>query len=158
MDKKEAQRLLENYIFMRDVRIPAIERQIANIEPCLTPNYSGSIRGSDVSDPAANLATKKLDLETKLAQTRAAIITIESVKEFLGKECGAVFQHLIYPRKLTWEGAALQTGLTEKEFRIRRNKIIKYMRAPFDGLSLWCVYDDLILEGRKRAEKGQKTA
>ena len=26
MDKKEAQRLLENYIFMRDVRIPAIER------------------------------------------------------------------------------------------------------------------------------------
>jgi len=137
MDCKEARTLIRNYVFWRDVRIPALKAEISNLGQSITANYSGSVRSSDVSDPTSSLVMKKERLEEELRQLETCVRIIEWVREFLGDEYARVFDLLIYQDKYTWVEMVDKSELTEKEFRLRRIKVIRKIGEAFEGLSFY---------------------
>lgn len=138
MTNKDAQEILEKYVFWRDVRIPILHEQITYIGQSVTANYSGTVRGSEVSDPTANTIQKQVAFEEELFDLQNKVRAVEYVKEYLDEDLLPVFRFLIYPRKKSWAEITdcTSSGMTEQEFRTRRKKILRYVREAFSGLSL----------------------
>jgi hypothetical protein len=137
MDCKEAKIILEKYVFWRDVRIPILEDQLNSLCSSSTANYSGSIRGTNISDPTKREAEERITLEMELADLRNKVRAVEYVKKYLDEDLLPAFRFLIYPRKQSWAEMAdhEKSGMTEQEFRTRRRKILNYTREAFEGLS-----------------------
>lgn len=138
MDNREARAMLKNYRYWRDVRIPALQEEI-QLGPQISviSNYSGSVRGSNISNPTATVAIKEVELPIQLEQLCRVIRIIEGIRDHLSKDCRVVFDLLIYQDQMSWVEMIDKSQLTEKEFRCRRVKILNYIREAFDGLSFY---------------------
>lgn len=136
LTNREARIMLENFIYWRDIRIPAIELEFETISPSFIANYSGGVRGSGTSSPTQNEAIKHQYLVEELHRLRRTIKILNFIRGTLDDSCKELFDLFADPQNYTWDEIMAKTNLTEKEFRYRRNKILGYIRETFDGLSL----------------------
>lgn len=128
--------MLENFIYWRDIRIPAIELDFETLSPSFIANYPESVRGSGTNSPTQNEAIKHQSLLKELHRLRRMIKILNFIRNTLDDSCKALFDLFADPRKYTWDEIMAKTNLTEKEFRYRRGKILGYIKETFDGLSL----------------------
>ena len=138
MSNKKANYVLKNYVIWRDVRIPAIEEQLETVSPSFIASYSSGSGGSGngISNPTQRESVQRDYLIGQLMEFRRTVRIMAWIRDTLEDDCVKLFDLLSDPKGHTRYEIEVATGLTTKEVRYRREKILKYMRETFDGLSL----------------------
>ena len=133
-----AKEILGKYRFWRDIRIPALEMElgIESAFPRCHSSFEVEVRGSEIGDPTAQEVMRRRKLEAELQRLKNYIQIITNIKEQMESEDSLtewIFKYLMYPKRYSWTEAICLSELTDKEFRYRREKILKNTAEAFEG-------------------------